>query len=120
MHFWRGDVETDAGHYVFPVLKVDLHLWELTNDVNPQGFLVLRHHTLATIRFHDVNEFREGFDHQNAILGLSISRQDRSQGPSPVFAVHFDPAHGMCASFVCSRVEVVNAVRCSEDGKQTI
>jgi hypothetical protein len=119
--FWRGDVEPDAARYVFPVLKVILHVWELSNEVNqlnPQGHLVTLHHTLATLRFHDVNDFRmEGFNHQNAILGLSIIREERSQGPSPVFVVHFDPAFGMGATFTCARVEVVDAVSCSEDGK---
>jgi hypothetical protein len=115
LRFWRGDVEPDANRYVFPVLTVHLHVWEMTNA---EGFLSLRHHTLATLLFHDVNEFRmEGFNHQNAILGLSIIRQERSQGPSPVFAVEFDPAYGMGASFICSRVEVFDAVKCSEDGK---
>jgi hypothetical protein len=115
---WRGDVEPENGRCVFPILKVQLHVWELTEDVNSKGFLVLRHHTLATLRFHDVNEFRmEGFNHQNAILGLSITHQDRSEGRTPVFAVHFNPAHGMGAHFICSRVEVVDAVRCSDDGK---
>jgi len=114
----RGDVEPEAGRYVFPILKVQLHVWELTADTNSKGFLVLRYHTLTTLRFHDINEFRmEGFNHQNAILGLSIARQDRSEGPSPVFAVQFNPAHGMGASFICSHVEVVDAVRCSDDGK---
>jgi len=116
---WRGDVEPETGRYVFPVLKTQLHVWELTKDANLDGFLVLRHHTLTTLRFDDVNEFHmEGFNHQNAILGLSIIRQDRSEGPTPVFAVHFNPAHGMGASFICSRVEVVDAVRCTDDGKR--
>ena len=58
LHLWRGDVEPDAG----PVLSVSLHL------------LVTRHHTLAKLRFHDVDQFKmEGFNHQNAILRLSIS-----------------------------------------------
>jgi Immunity protein 50 len=118
LHFWRGDVDPDADRYIFPLLRVNLHVWEMKNDLNSQGFLGRRHHTLATLRFHDVNEFRmEGFNHQNAILGLSIIREERDQGPSPIFAVHFDPAHGMGASFICTLVEVVDAVRCSEDGK---
>jgi hypothetical protein len=112
---WRGDVEPDVGRYVFPVFQVRIHLWGLSNET---GSLTREHHTLATIRFHDVNEFRmEGFNHQNAILGLSITRQDRCSGPSPVFAVHFNPAFGMGASFVCGRVEVVDVLRCSEEGK---
>ena len=121
LNFWRGDVEPEVDRYVFPVLKVVLHLWEMTDETsetNPKGFLVRRHHTLTTLSFSDVDEFRmEGFNHQNAILGLSIIRQERSQGPSPVFAIHFDPAHGMGASFICSRIEVVEAIPCSENGK---
>ena len=118
LNFWRGDVEPEVDRYVFPVLKVVLHLWEMTGETDPQGFLVRRHHTLATLSFSDVDEFRmEGFNHQNAILGLSIIRQERSQGPSPVFAIHFDPAHGMGASFICSRIEVVEAIPCSENAK---
>lgn len=116
--FWRGDVEPDANRYIFPVLNVSLHVWELLNDTNAQGYLVTRRHTLTKLRFHDVSDFRmEGFNHQNAILGLSITREQRAEGPSPVFAVHFDPAFGMGATFTCWRVEVVEASPCSEDGK---
>jgi len=116
--FWRGEMEPEAGRCVFPVLRVALHVWELTNQTNPQGSLVIRHHTLTKLRFHDVNDFRmEGFNHQNTILGLSVTRKERSQGPSPIFVVHFDPAFGMGAAFTCMRVEVLEAVPCSEDGK---
>ena len=114
----RGDVDPEAGRYVFPVLQVRIHLWEITSEVDAQGYLVTRHYTLTTLRFHDVDEFKmEGFNHQNAILGLSVTLQDRPSGPSPIFAVHFDPAFGMGASFVCHRVVVVDAIPCSEDGK---
>ena len=118
LNFWRGEVEPEANRYVFPVLDVSLHVWELLNDTNAQGYLVARHHTRTKFRFHDVNDFRmEGFNHQNAILGLSITREERSQGPSPVFVVCFDPAFGMGATFTCGRVEVVEAVPCSDSGK---
>lgn len=52
MELRRGDVEPDAGHYVFPVLRVQVHLWEITNEVN-SGLLVLQKHTRTTLRFHD-------------------------------------------------------------------
>ncbi len=118
LRLWRGDVEPEAGRYTFPQLRVRLHMWELLNDMNAQGFLVTRHHTLTTLCFYNVDDFRmEGFNHQNAILGLSIAREERSQGPTPIFVVHFDPAFGMGATFTCSRVEVVDASPCSEDGK---
>jgi hypothetical protein len=117
LHLWRGDVEPEAGRYVFPVLTIKLHVWEVTNEVNTEGFLVSRCHTLSTLRFHNVDEFRmEGFNHQNAILGLSIVQEERAQGPSPVFAVQFDAAFGMGALFFCSHIEVADAVPCSTNG----
>jgi hypothetical protein len=86
-----------------------------------KGFFILKHRTLATLRFIDVDNFRmEGFNHQNAILGLSVTQQQRAEGPSPYFAVHVDPAFGMGASFSCLRVEVVDALPCDEVGKPIV
>jgi hypothetical protein len=117
LHFWRGDVNPDVGRYLFPVLTVKLHVWELTNETNAEGYLVLRHHTITTLRFHDVNEFEmDGFNHQNAIFGLSVVRHERSEGTSPAFKVEFASAFGMGASFWCLRVEVIDATPCAEDG----
>ena len=117
MHLWRGDVDCAAKRYVFPVLTVKLHVWELTNEVDPRGYLVRRHHTLTKLRFHDVLDFRmDGFNQQNAIFGLSIVREQRTEWPSPAFAVSFEPVFGMGATFISSRVEVVDAVACSDKG----
>ena len=117
LKFWRGEVNPEVGLYTFPVLTVKLHLWEMTNDVNTKGFLVLQKHTLATIRFHDVLKSRiEGFNHQNAILGLDIGQEERSEGPSPVFQVSFRPAFGIDATLSCLRVELIEAVPCTEGG----
>jgi len=119
IHFWRGDVDTDNGQYVFPVLTAKLHLWDSMGEVNSEGYFVLHHHTLARLRFYDVDGFKmEGFNHQNAILGLRATPQERSEGTSPSFDVLFDPAFGMGASFRCSRIEVVDAVSCTANGKE--
>jgi hypothetical protein len=116
-HLWRGDVEPEQERNVFPVLTVKLHVWELTQEEDAQGHLVLRHHTLATLRFYDVDEFRtEGFNQQNAILKLSIEQRERTDGPSPFFFVEFRPAFGMSASFRCFRVVVVDVAPCTKDG----
>ena len=73
VQLWRGQVNADANADIFPVLTVKIHVWELTREVDSRGHLVRRHHTLTTLRFHDVIEFRmDGFDQQNAIFGLSI------------------------------------------------
>ena len=118
LHFWRGNIETERGIYDFPVLTLTIHVWELTKEVNSKGFLVLRYHTLTRLRFYDVNDFQmQGFNHQNAIMELALRSEQRAEGPSPYFAVEIEPAFGMGASFKCLRVEVLDAVPCSEDGK---
>jgi Immunity protein 50 len=73
LHFERGHIDTDAQVYEFPRLTVKLHLWLLTNEVDQKGYYVLTNHTLLTMRFYDVDNVKmEGFNHQNAILGLEI------------------------------------------------
>ena len=118
INFWRGDVDPDQGRYDFPVFSIIVHLWEMTHETDPKGFLKRRHNVAAKIRFFDVDHFQmEGFNHQNAILGLSIDRLERSEGPSPYLAVRMEPAHGMGASFECLRIEVLDARPCDGDGK---
>ena|SRR2546430_6585271 len=118
IHFWRGNVDPDQGRYDFPVFSISVHLWEMTTEAEPKGFLTRRHHTVSKLRFFDVDHFQmEGFDHQNAILGLSIDRLERSEGPSPYFTVHMEPAHGIGALFECMRIEVESALACNEDGQ---
>src|SRR5215467_15356442 len=73
INFWRGDVDPDQGRYDFPVFSITVHLWEMTNETDPKGFLKRRHHVAAKIRFFDVDYFQmKGFNHQNAILGLYV------------------------------------------------
>lgn len=118
LHFDRGDIQNDKGVYKFPVLTLKIHVWELTREVDSKGYLVCRHHTITTLNFCDVSDFQmQGFNHQNAMLGLSIKSQHRSEGPSPYFAVELDPAFGMGASFKCLQIEVVDAVLSDENGK---
>ena len=58
----------------------------------------------------------EGFNHQNAIFGLNIEQRTREEGPSPYFAVDFDPSFGIDASFTCLRIEITEALPCDPDG----
>ncbi len=118
IHYSRGDVDPDNGQYIFPVLTAKFHLWEITKEVNPEGYFVLQYHTLARLRFYDVDDFKmEGFNYQNAILGLRVTSHERSEAPSPSFDVQFEAAFGMSASFRCLRIEVVDAVTCTKNGK---
>ena len=111
-NLWRGDVEPEAQRYIFPVLTTKIHLWELTSEVDATGHYVRRHHTLATLRFHDVDSLRmDGFNHQNAIFGLSIKREEPGDA-QPYLNVEFEPAFGITTAFRCYRIEVLDAQPC--------
>jgi hypothetical protein len=56
------------------------------------------------------------FNHQNAIMELSLTSHERAEGPSPYFLVDVVPAFGISASFECLGIEVVDAVPCTDDG----
>lgn len=117
LNLWRGNVNPEKGQYNFPVCTVTLHLWEITDEVDSKGFYVLRNHTLASIRFFDAQELNvEGFNHQNAIARLDIAEEQGSEATRRLFNVRFPAAFGMDASFKCSRIEVVEATRCTERG----
>lgn len=117
LHFWRGYVDAEAKVYNFPVLTVKIHLWLMTNEVNERGYYVLTNHTLASIRFLDVNDFKmDDFNQQNVISGLIIEQKIREQGATPHFSVEFHASFGMDASFTCLRIEVIQADPCTSKG----
>lgn len=119
LHFVRGDVDPDNNKYVFPVLTAKLHLWEMTREIKSDGFFGSHKHNLTRLRFYYIDDLKmEGFNHQNAILGLRLTSFQPSEGPSPLFTVHFDPAFVMGAAFKCARIEVLEAVACTENGTE--
>lgn len=118
LKLWRGDVNPDNNKYVFPVLTTRIHVFEMTSEVNSEGCYMIRHHTLATLRFHDIEELKiEDFNHQNAIYGLSLKAEERGEDLPPYVLVEFEPSFGIGASFRCSRAEVVEAVPCDANGE---
>ena len=83
----------------------------VTSELDARGYYVLRYHTLATLRFHDISELQmEGFNHQNAIFGLSITSAPIEGFPQRA-QVEFEPAFGITATFYCLRAEVLDAQR---------
>jgi hypothetical protein len=119
VQLWRGDVkpgEWDDSN-VFPVLTVKVRILEATQ---PGATGDSGRDVLATLRFHDVDDVKiEGFNHQNAILGISIVQRERGKFASgedlpPDLVVIFEPAFGVAASFRCRRAEILAALRASD------
>lgn len=104
----RGEMSGDD--WILPSVTARIHVFiELPNS----------RHTLTTIRFEGITEVNiRDFNHQNAILGLDISRSEQSSlNTGSVFSVEFRAAFGVGASFFCSIIKVVEANVCTTDGK---
>lgn len=120
LHFQRGHIDTEAKVYEFLLLTIKIHLWLMTNDIDQKGYYVSTKHTITTMKFYDVDNFKmEGFNHQNAIFGLGIQQKTRDEGPTPYFAVDFEPSFGIDATFTCLRLEIVEALPCNAEGSPT-
>ena len=106
MDLWRGDVCPERDRWIGPVLNAKIQVLEATQ----RGAEHSGDDTLVTLRFHDVDQLDlRDFNHQNAILELSFELEVRGEGLTPSIHVEFRQANGVQATFVCFRVEVINA-----------
>jgi Immunity protein 50 len=101
-----------------PTLETLVHAFEMTSEVAADGYYVLRHHVLVHLRFVEVVELRlDGFNCQNALMGLTLTDLRDRQMERVRWSVHFDSAFGVDSSFQCFAVEVLSVVPCSKAGE---
>jgi hypothetical protein len=95
-----------------PTVETLIHTYEITNEVNAEGFPALRNHVLVHLRFSRVMEsILESFNCQNALFGLSIKDIRNRQMEYLNFEIRFDSSFGLEASFQCQDIEVVDVSR---------
>ncbi len=108
-NLWRGDCGLNIDRCNFPVLTTKIHVWQMS-ELDARGLYVLRYHTLATLRFHGVDELGvEDFNQQNVLFELSIKKEDGGEGLPQFMRVEFHSSFGLSATFRCLRIEVVSA-----------
>jgi len=106
MDLWRGDVDPGRERWVSPTLTAKIQVLEATQP----GASHSGNDALVTLRFHDVDRLKLlGFNHQNAIIGLSFEHESRGDGLPPYIRVEFERAFGVNATFVCFRIECLSA-----------
>jgi hypothetical protein len=90
-----------------PSLSATIHAFEMTNEVTPEGYFLCHKHAVVTLLFEGLDAFAlDGFNHQNALSGLSITEAN-SEGP---LTVNFDGDYGLESELTCRRIEVVSIV----------
>jgi hypothetical protein len=100
------DREGRDGYYG-PTLETKIHVFEMTSEIDDQGRYVLRHHTLVTLRFFQVDTFQaDGFNHQNVLGELEINALDPSEKENARFRVCFSTSYGLEMEFHCKAIQV--------------
>ena len=71
--------------------SIRVHGFEMTNEVDANGYFICAKHAVVTFLFHDLTEVSlEGFNHQNAVMGICVER-----GLDQQFRMEIDPAYGL-------------------------
>lgn len=104
--------------YAESALEFLIHGWEMTSEVDTRGYYILQKHHLVQFRFEGLGESDlSGFNHQNAIFGLRISKAD-GDGAERI-RVEFEHAYGLCGHFTAVSGRVVSVTPCDGEGRAT-
>jgi len=94
-----------------PILDAVIHVFEMTSDVDPKGYYILKHHTEVSLRFTEVVLSRcQWFNHQNVLSSLEVDEIDPSGNDGRRFRVAMPSSYGLEAEFDCKRA-IVSRVR---------
>jgi hypothetical protein len=106
----RISLERTADFVAGPACEIDIHVHEMTSELDDKGFYVLRHHTVVTLRCEGVRESElGGFNNQNVLAGLGLVAASRPDDPTVRCELILDPSYGVAARFACASVQVVAA-----------
>ena len=90
-----------------PTIRVWVHLFEMTREVDARGYFVLRHHMRASLVFRGTTPTKiEEFGNQNSIFELSIRDMRAEQLEGLRLRVTFEMACSPDVCFDCASVEV--------------
>lgn len=79
-----------------------VHAFQMTSEIDSRGYFVCTRHVVVTFRLFWVESLElDGFNFQNALLGLSVTR-DKSRG----FIVEMEPAYGIGGTIHALEMEI--------------
>jgi Immunity protein 50 len=107
----------DAG----PTVRMAVHAFEVTKDVDAKGHSILRNHVLVTFVLREAEVVRlHGFNQQNVLFDLSFSKPTEPVAEGMNVEVQLDSSYGVAAIFQCARAEVVSVEPFDLAGRGTL
>jgi hypothetical protein len=108
---------------VAPTLDLIIHVFEMTKEVDAEGCLVLRKHTLVHFQFRNVEDLElRKFSFQNSILELIFGHKPMAHRPIEcppldVLTVRVSSSCGLSGEFTCHSGVVLSAEPCDGYGR---
>ena len=92
-----------------PTIRFTVHVFQMTDEVDSQGYFVLRNHVLVRFVLYSAEVLQlEGFNLQNVLFGLHVSKPANPAAPDLGIQVDLEPSYGVSASFQCARAEIAS------------
>ena len=91
-----------------PSLEAQVHVFEMTDQVDDRGFYILRKHALVTLRFADILlRNLQWFNQQNSLSGLGIYAAEEEDVDGRAIGVSFGSNYGVEAELLCRRASIL-------------
>ena len=101
-----------------PSLETQIHVFEMTDQVDERGFYVLRKHTLVTLHFANILLRNLGwFNNQNSLSGLGIYEAREEGVDGRAIGVSFGSNYGVEAELLCRGAAIVKVEPYEPAGK---
>ncbi len=99
-----------------PLLECDIHVYQMTKEIDPAGYYVTKNHTLATLRFVDIDlEDFTGWNEQNVISDFTL-KNNPDNGDRPI-QVEIHSSYGCSINLRCRGVKVIRAEEMKQDSQ---
>ena len=78
-----------------------LHTWEMTKEVDAEGFYILAKHVVVEFVLKGIVGLSlDGFNHQNVLFGLAIEKIDRG------YLLTLDDCYGMSGTIEATSISI--------------
>ena len=100
-------LESDKSHY--GALEADVHVFEMTREVDERGCFVLKNHSLVRFRFRGLADVElDDFKSSNVLSSLEIDDIEVIDNQRCPYSVVFDAILGCELSFKCQEIAVLS------------
>ena len=116
--YWPSFHDAEVLEYQEPsaenrTVKFTLHTWQMTDQVDSEGYFVLQKHALISFHFAGIHDAdMDSFRSDNILFGLNFIPPDELSS----FRVELDSVMDMSGAFSATSGEVTSIRPCNPDG----